>query len=50
MNYGIWYEAWQACCRYHNIKWQEEEDDECRKQASESFYVKNPAPDTRSEK
>ncbi len=36
--FGIWHEAWQACCRLHFIDNTEREQDRCNRQAKYSFY------------
>ncbi len=38
MHYGIWHEAWQTCCRYHNIEWSAKEDERCSEFAKRSYY------------
>jgi len=42
MNFGLWYEAWQACCREHNIDWSELEEERCQKASEKSFYNQDP--------
>lgn len=38
MHYGIWNEAWRACCTFHNIPWTTEEDERCSEFAKRSYY------------
>ena len=39
-NYGIWYEAWAACCREHNIDMFDKEEDRCTEASENSYYRK----------
>lgn len=36
--FGIWHNAWEACCHAHRIDWSGREEDRCRAAAGESFY------------
>lgn len=39
--YGIWYEAWAACLKAHNIDRTDREEKRCTEAAESSYY--NPA-------
>jgi hypothetical protein len=36
--FGIWYEAWTACCREHNIDWSDKEEERCTLASKKSYY------------
>ena len=36
--FGIWHNAWEACCHVHQIDWSGREEDRCRDASKESFY------------
>lgn len=40
MHYGIWNEAWEACCRAHNIDITPRERERSEEAAKNSFYAK----------
>jgi len=43
MHYGIWHEAWWACCRMHKIEWSAKEEERVTEAAKASYYRKHDA-------
>jgi hypothetical protein len=37
-HYGIWHEAWAACCAAHNIDMTADERERCEDASKESYY------------